>query len=168
MSAMKGRAWKFGDNVLNDGGITTLELTRLGVFDPTELGRSCMAGIDPEFPKKAKPGDFIVAGKQFGKGQLHVQGPLGVKGLGVGLITESMTRNFFRLAVSAGVQMLPFVPGASTEIGEGDALDVDFRTGEIRNLTRGTSLRAAPLPDFLWEFIDAGGEKEWLGRKYGT
>jgi 3-isopropylmalate dehydratase small subunit len=165
---MKGKAWTFGHNVLNDGGVTTLEMTRLGIFEPAELARSCMAAIDRDFPKKVRLGDFIVAGKQFGKGQLHVQGPLAVKGLGVGLITESMTRNFFRLAVSAGVQMLPFVPTALDDIGEGDELDVDFRGGVIANLTRATTIRASAMPDFLWEFIDAGGEKEWLARTYGS
>lgn len=167
-NSMKGRVWKFGDNVLNDGGVTTLEMTRLGVFDPIELSKYCMTGIDPDFPKKARQGDIMVGGKHFGKGQLHVQGPLGIRGLGVGLVTESMTRNFFRLAVSAGVPMLPFVEGLASQVDDGDVLEVDFRAGEIHNITRNTKIKAQPMPDFLWEFMDAGGEREWLGSKYGT
>lgn len=168
METMTGRAWMFGDNVLNDGGITTLEATKRGDFDPASLAKECMTGIDPEFPKKAKAGDFIVGGKQFGKGQLHVQGPLGIKGLGVGLISESMPRNFFRLAISAGVRALPFVPNATSQISAGDMLEVNFREGTIRNHTRGTTIKAEPLPPFLWEFIQAGGEREWLSKQYGT
>ncbi len=161
-----GRAWTFGDGVLNDGGITTLEATRKGIFDPAELAASCMAGIDPDFPKKATAGDFIVAGKSFGKGQLHVQGPLAIKGLGVGLLCESMTRSFFRLSVSAGVRMLPFVPDILSQVGDGDTLEVRFREGVIRNRTRGTEIRTAPLPDFLWQFMDAGGERAWLASQF--
>jgi 3-isopropylmalate dehydratase small subunit len=168
MNVMTGRAWKFGDNILNDGEIMSLEMTKLGVFEPEKLAAHCMVGLDPEFPKKARPGDIIVAGKQFGKGQLHVQGPLGIKGLGVGLISSSMTRNFFRLAVSAGMSMLPFVPAAEEGIDDGDRLEVDFRSGVIANKTRGTEIRTKPLPDFLWEFMQVGGEKNWIAMNYGN
>lgn len=159
---MRGRAWKFGDGVLNDSEVTTIETTREGIFDPAVLAGYCMAGIDPDFPKKAKPGDLIVAGNSFGKGQLHVQGPLGIKGLGLGLVCQSMTRSFFRLSVSAGIMMLPFVPDLSAHVEDGDSLEVDFRRGVVRNLTRDTELQAEPMPDFLWEFIEAGGERAWL------
>jgi 3-isopropylmalate/(R)-2-methylmalate dehydratase small subunit len=168
MTVMRGRAWKFGDNVLNDGGIMTLEMTRIGEFDPAALARHCMVGLDPDFPKKVKPNDVIVAGRQFGKGQLHVQGPLGIKGLGVGLVTESMTRNFFRLAVSAGVSMLPVVPGATAGIDDGDTIEVDFVGGVIHNVSKGTQIKGEPMPEFLWEFIHAGGERKWLAAKYGA
>lgn len=162
---MVGRAWVFGDDVHNDSGITSIEATRNAIFDPAVLAKTCMAGVRPEFPAQAKPGDLIVAGKQFGKGQLHVQGPLSIKGSGVGLLCESMTRSFFRLSVSAGLKMLPFVPDLTANVGDGDRLEVDFRAGTIRNLTRGVSLTAEPLPGFLWEFIDAGGEREWLAKQ---
>jgi 3-isopropylmalate dehydratase small subunit len=168
MTVMKGRAWKFGDNILNDGGIMPLEMTKLGVFEPDKLARHCMIGLDPAFPDKARPGDIIVAGRQFGKGQLHVQGPLGIKGLGVGLITRSVTRNFFRLAVSAGLNMLPFAPQAEAGIDDGDRLEVDFRRGIIDNKTKGTRIEVKPLPDFLWDFMEVGGEKNWIANNYGT
>ena len=167
MSTMSGRAWKFGDNILNDGEIMPIEQTKLGVFDPQKLAQHCMVGLDPDFPKKVKPGDIIFAGKQFGKGQLHVQGPLGIKGLGVGLVTSSLTRNFFRLAVSAGLNMLPFTPDAETAIGDGDQVDVDFRNGVIVNKTRDVKILTKPLPEFLWEFMEFGGEKQWILEKIG-
>jgi 3-isopropylmalate dehydratase small subunit len=168
MTVMKGRAWKFGDNILNDGEIMSLEMTKLGEFDPEKLAQHCMIGLDRDFPKKVEPGDIIVAGKQFGKGQLHVQGPLGIKGLGVGLVSSSMTRNFFRLAVSAGLNMLPFAPQAAEGIDDGDQLEIDFRRGTIDNKTRGTRIEVKPLPDFLWDFMAVGGEKNWIAKNYGT
>ncbi len=160
-----GRAWTFGDGVQNDSGIMTLEMTRKGIFDPAELAKHCMAALNPAFPKHAKPGDVIVAGKLFGKGQLHIQGPLSIKGLGVGLMCVGMTRNFFRLSVSAGVRMLPFVPDLLASVEDADEIRVNFRTGLIHNMTQDIHIQADPLPDFLWEFIDAGGERAWLAEQ---
>lgn len=163
-----GTAWVFGDNVLNDGGVAPHDAARKSIFNEQELAKTCMAAIDPEFPNKAKKDDFIVAGKNFGKGQLHIQGPLSLKGLGVNLITESMTRSFFRLAIGAGVPILPFVSDVTAKIGDGDRLEVDFSRGLIRNLTRGTEIVAKPLPSFLLSFIEAGGEREWLRQNHDS
>ncbi len=165
---LKGRCWKFGHDVLNDGGISSLELVRAGIFDPKELAKACMQGVDPEFAQKARPGDIIVAGRNFGKGQLHVQGPLSIKGLGVGLVTESMPRSFFRLCVAAGVLMLPYVPGITDQVNDGDELEVDFERGLIRNHTSGGVVETPPLPDSLLRIVAAGGERAWLATEYGT
>lgn len=165
-SVFTGRAWTFGDSVPNDGGITTIETTRRGMFDPVELGPYCMTEIDPDFPKKAGPGDIIVGGAMFGTGQLHVQGPLGIRGLGLGVICSAMTRGFFHLSVAAGLRMLPYCGEEIIgSISSGDRLNVDFTTGRIENLTRGQVHQTDPLPPFLLDVIDAGGERAWLARK---
>ena len=164
---LQGRVWKFGDNVLNDGQVTSVDMLRAGIFDPQVLAKSCMTGIDPDFPEKARAGDIIVAGKNFGKGQNHITGPLAIKGLGLGVITESMTRPFFRQAVVAGLMMLPFVAAIRAHVEEGDVVSVDFASGLIRNLTSGCDLQAEPMPDLMIEFLQAGGEREWLAAKYG-
>jgi 3-isopropylmalate/(R)-2-methylmalate dehydratase small subunit len=158
----RGRAWVFGDNIPNDAGIMTIEATRAGQYDPAELAKSCMCGIDPEFPKKAKPGDFIVAGSNFGRGQLHVQGPISISALGLGVLTESMSRSFFRLSVSVGVKMLPFCRSVRQGISSGDEIEVDFRRGLVRNLTAAKDMQFDPLPEFLQDILAAGGEKAWL------
>lgn len=159
---MKGRAWKFGDDVLNDGGVVPGEVIRKLIVDPKILATHCMAHLNPKFPQESRPGDVIFGGRHFGKGQMHVTGPLSIKGSGVDLVTESMTRGFFRLCVTAGVPMIPFAPGVLAMISDGDSVDVDFHTGRIANLTTGQVLEAPPLPPFLWEVIDAGGERAWL------
>ena len=165
---MRGRCWKFGDDILNDGGISSLELVRAGIFDPKELAKACMQGVDPEFPSKARAGDILVAGQNFGKGQLHVQGPLSIKGMGLGLVTESMPRSFFRLAVAAGVLMLPFTAGITGQVNDGDDLEIDFGTGLIRNHTTGATVQGQPLPEALLDIVAAGGERAWLAKNYGT
>ena len=164
---IKGRVWKFGDNILNDGQVTSYELVKAGVFDPKVLAGSCMTGIDPDFPKKARPGDIIVAGKNFGKGQNHITGPLAIKGLELAVITESMSRPFFRQSVVAGLLMLPFVPGITAQVSEGDVLDVDFTSGRIANLTTGVEITCDPLPPMIAAFLEAGGERGWLQKNFG-
>jgi 3-isopropylmalate dehydratase small subunit len=159
---MKGRAWKFGDDVLNDGGVVPGEVIRKLIVDPRILATRCMVQLNPKFPLESQPGDVIFGGRHFGKGQMHVTGPLAIKGSGVGIVTESMTRGFFRLCVTAGVPMIPFAPGVLAMIDDGDPVEVDFRAGRITNRATGKVLEAAPLPPFLWELIDAGGEREWL------
>jgi 3-isopropylmalate dehydratase small subunit len=162
---MKGRGWTFGDDVLNDGGVVPGEMLRKLIVDPKVLAKGCMIQLNPRFPEESRPGDVIFGGRHFGKGQMHVTGPLAIKGSGAGIVTESMTRGFFRLCVTAGVPMIPFAPGVLAIVRDGDAVEVDFTTGLITNHATGKRLQAQPLPGFLWEMIDAGGEREWLKRQ---
>jgi len=159
---MHGRTWKLGDNVLNDGEIIDFEMVRKGIFDPDVLGQHCLGPIRPDFTREASAGDIIVAGRDFGRGQLHDAGPFAIRARKVGLITESMSRAFFRLAISAGLVMIPFAPEIRGKIQDGDLLNVDFRSGKIHNLGTGEVIQVQPLPDFLWDFVGAGGEMEWL------
>jgi len=158
----RGRCWKFGDDVLNDGHIMSVEMVKAKETDPNVLAPYCMGGLDPTFAGKARPQDIIVAGKNFGTGQLHMQGPLSLKGLGVAVVCESMTRSFYRLMITAGVPMLSFVPGITGSVDDGDEIEVDFAAGSIRNITRGTTASGEPLAPFLLEIIQSGGELAWL------
>ena len=161
-ATMKGRAWTFGNDVLNDGGVVPGEMLRKLIVDPKVLATGCMVQLNPRFPQESRPGDVIFGGSHFGKGQMHVTGPLAIKGSGAGLVTESMTRGFFRLCVTAAVPMIPFAPGVLAMVADGDPVEVDFHSGRITNTATGKVMEAKPLPPFLWEMIDAGGEREWL------
>jgi 3-isopropylmalate/(R)-2-methylmalate dehydratase small subunit len=165
---IEGRVWKFGDNILNDGQVVSYEMIKAGVIDPKVLAESCMTSIDRDFPKKARAGDLIVAGKNFGKGQNHITGPLAIKGLGLAVIAESISRPFFRQSVVAGLLMLPFVNQITSRVAQGDTLNVDFRTGRITNVTSGNVVEAAPLPSIIADFLEAGGERAWLEQNFGT
>jgi len=155
----RGRCWKFGDNIAVDGDMMPLEFalqreTRLEV-----LGPHLMGGLNPDFAKKAKPGDIIVAGKRFAQGNPHIQGLLGVAALKLGLVVESIPRGSFRNAINAGAPILPRCPGVTGMVETGDALEVDFATGRFRNLTRGTEAQFEPLDQSLLETIAIGGWK---------
>lgn len=154
---VRGRAWVFGHNVAVDGDLMPLEFALRRETDPEVLRHHLFAQLDPGLAAQFHPGDIVVAGRRFAQGNPHIQGLLGLRGAGLGLVAESVPGGSFRNAVSAGLRMLPRAEGATSEATTGDALEVDFRTGLFRNLTRGTERRWPPLPPALQDIIAAGG-----------
>jgi 3-isopropylmalate/(R)-2-methylmalate dehydratase small subunit len=151
---IKGTAYKFGDNVDTDQIIPAKYLV---TTDPKELAKHCMEIADADFPTKAKPGDFLVAGKNFGCGSSREHAPLSIKGLGLGLIiAESFARIFFRNCINIGMPILE-CPDAARDAQSGDQLEVDLDKGQIKNVTRGKTYQAQPFPEFMQQIIRAGG-----------
>ena len=151
---IKGKAFKFGDNIDTDAIISAKYLV---TTDPKELAQHCMETADAEFPKKAKPGDVLVAGRNFGCGSSREHAPLAIKGMELGLIiAESFARIFFRNCINIGMPILE-CPAAAREAQSGDQLEVDLEKGVIKNLTKGTSYQAAAFPPFMQKIIEAGG-----------
>lgn len=163
----KGTAWVFGDDVPNDGGLMALRFVREQQYDPKLLAPHCLAEVDPSFAGKVKPGDFVVGGRNFAYGNFHVQGFLGLRGLGVGLLAGTMTRGAYRTAINAGVPLLTPVDGVTAAIATGDRLEVDFLSGRIRNVTNGRELQAEPLPDILRDIVEAGGGIGHMQKRLG-
>ncbi len=154
---LEGRCWKFGDDLGIDGDVMPLRFALTRETDPNVLREHLMEGIDPAFAGKISPGDIIVAGKRFGQGNPHIQGFLGIRGHGLGLVAESIPRGSFRNAINAGVPFLTGCAGVTRDAETGDRLSVDFRNGAFRNLSRGILRRFAPLDPRLLAIIEAGG-----------
>lgn len=157
---MQGRCWKFGDNLSLDDDI--LEFAKVfvegvRVSDPNDLKKHVFTNLIPDFPERAKPGDVVVAGKRFGQGNPHIYGLLGMAGLGLGLIAESVPHFTYRMIVAAGLPSLPFFNDIGAYVEDGDELRVNFRTGEVENLSRGVRCESDPLPDALRDIIELGG-----------
>ncbi len=158
---LRGRAWKFGDDISTDH-ITPGRYYHLRSNMP-ELAKHVMEDADPEFPKKMKPGDFIVAGKNFGMGSSREHAPLAIKIAGVSaVIAKSFARIFYRNAINVG---LPVLIADTEGIEDGDELEVDLSTGTIKNLTRNTELRARPLPEIMINILNEGGLVEYVRKK---
>ena len=168
VDVFKGRCWKFGDNIMNDGGLMPLRFVTEQEWNLDVLKNHCMELVDSEFPRSAKPGDILVAGKRFGHGNPHIQGFLGLKGLGVGLITESMPRGAFRVAVNAGVYVLPHCPNVTKFVEKDDFLAVNFANGKIVNISRGKSMVVEYIPEILLEIIREGGGLGYIKKVLGT
>ncbi|MFH1169569.1 MAG: 3-isopropylmalate dehydratase [Chloroflexota bacterium] len=162
---MKGRCWKFGDNLSTDGAVMPLPEARKS-HDPQVLKDYIMTGVDPGFPGRARRGDIIVSGKNFGHGNPHVWGYNAIREAGLGIIAESMARGGLRNAVTAGVLFLPAATGITKKVNQGDELEVNFRTGEIKDITSGETIRTEPLPEPLLEIIAAGGQEGFIKQKF--
>jgi 3-isopropylmalate/(R)-2-methylmalate dehydratase small subunit len=160
-----GRCWKFGDNLGIDGDIMPLRFALERETDPMVLRDHLMVEVDPDFTKKIAPGDIIVAGKRFGQGNPHIQGFLGIRGWGLGLVAESIPRGSFRNAINAGLPFLSGCIGVTALCETGDELEVDFQTGRFKNVSRGTETKYAPLPRELLAIVEVGGWKEHFRRR---
>ena len=159
---IKGRAWKFGDDVNTD---EIIPARYLNTIDPAALAAHCMEDADREFTGKVKRGDLIVAGKNFGCGSSREHAPIAIKAAGVGaVIAASFARIFYRNAFNIGLPIFES-PGASAAAAPGDELEIDADSGEIRNRTRGETHRAAAIPPFMQELVAAGGLMEYVKKR---
>jgi len=162
---IKGTAYKFGHNVDTDQIIPAKYLV---TTDAKELAKHCMEIADPDFPTKAKPGDILVAGRNFGCGSSREHAPISIKGMELGLvIAESFARIFFRNCINIGMPILE-CPAAAQEINAGDTLEVDLDKGIIKNVTQHKSYTAQPFPDFMQHIINAGGLMPYVKQRTGN
>ncbi len=159
---LKGNAHKFGDDINTDYIISGKY--KFKTLDMKELSTHLMEDIDPEFYKKVKPGDIMVAGSNFGCGSSREQAPLVIKFAGIpAVIAKSFARIFFRNALNVGVMLLE---ADTDQIEAGDQLVVDVEKGTIENLTRKVVIKTKPLPSFLVNIAQEGGVVEYL-KKHG-
>jgi len=159
---IQGKAWKFGADVDTDAIIPA---RYLNTSDPAELAKYCMEDADPNFCKKVKPGDVIVADKNFGCGSSREHAPIAIKAAGVGcVIAKSYARIFYRNAFNIGLLIFES-PEAADGIQDGDEVSVDPGQGLIKNLTRGEEYRATPVPEFMQQIIAAGGLIESVSQR---
>ncbi|RLI86360.1 MAG: 3-isopropylmalate dehydratase [Archaeoglobales archaeon] len=159
---LKGKAWKFGDDISTDH-ITPGRYYHLRSNLP-ELAKHVMEDANPEFAKNVKQGDFIVAGKNFGCGSSREHAPIVIRLAGVSaVLAKSFARIFYRNAINVG---LPLLIVDTDGIDEGDELEVNLSTGEVKNLTKGISLKAKPIPDVMIRILREGGLVNYV-KKYG-
>lgn len=150
----KGFVFRYGDNVDTD---VIIPARYLNTSDPVELAAHCMEDIDKDFIKKVKPGDIIVADKNFGCGSSREHAPIAIKAAGVScVIARTFARIFYRNAINIGLPILE-CEAAADGIDPGDQVEVDFSKGEITNLTKGETYQAQPFPEFMQEIIAADG-----------
>jgi 3-isopropylmalate/(R)-2-methylmalate dehydratase small subunit len=129
-----------------------------------ELAQHIFEDLDPEFYSRLKPGDFIVAGKNFGCGSSREQAPLAIKHANIAaVIAKSFARIFFRNAVNIGLML---IQADTDKIDDGDDLVVYPEKGIIKNLTKEIEIPFTPLPDFMLEILRDGGLVEHL-KKHG-
>lgn len=162
MKNAKGHVFKYGDNIDTD---VIIPARYLNSSDPAELATHCMEDIDKEFIKKVQKGDIIVAEKNFGCGSSREHAPIAIKAAGVScVIAETFARIFYRNAINIGLPIIE-CPKAAAEIEDGDEVEVNFDTGVITDLTKGTSYQGQAFPEFMQRIIDAEGLVNYINTR---
>lgn len=157
---LKGKARKFGDDISTDH-ITPGRYYHLRSNMP-ELAKHVMEDADPNFIKKFRPGDFIVAGKNFGMGSSREHAPLALKIAGVSaVIAKSFARIFYRNAINVG---LPLLIAPTEGIKDGEEIEVDLSKGII--YTESGEIRAKSLPEIMIKILNEGGLVNYI-KKHG-
>jgi 3-isopropylmalate/(R)-2-methylmalate dehydratase small subunit len=154
---MRGSVIKYArDNIDTD---VILPGPYLKIHDYAELATHAMEGLDKDFHKRVKPGDFIVAGKNFGCGSSREHAPIALSYSGIkAVLALSFARIFYRNAVD-GAFLLPIEidEDAYKDISDSDSLEVDISKNEIKNLTKNKTYKIKPFPELIGKIIEAGG-----------
>jgi len=151
---MSGRAHVVGDHIDTD---VIIPAWCLNDPRPEALAAHCMENMDPEFARRVKPGDVMVAGVNFGCGSSREHAPIAIKACGLSaVIARSFARIFFRNAINVGLPILE-CPEAVDATEDGDVVTFDLASGSITNETKGLSFRAEPFPGFMLGIVGAGG-----------
>ncbi len=148
----KGKVFKYGDNVDTD---VIIPARYLNVSSGEELAKYCMIDIDPDFVNNMNKGDIIVATKNFGCGSSREHAPIAIKAAGIScVIAETFARIFYRNAINIGLPIIE-CPEAAKAIEAGDVVEVNFDTGVIMDITKGTSYKGQAFPAFMQKIIAA-------------
>jgi 3-isopropylmalate/(R)-2-methylmalate dehydratase small subunit len=159
---LTGRAYKFGDDISTDH-IIPGRYAHLRSDLPV-LAAHVMEDADPTFAGKVKPGDFIVAGSNFGLGSSREHAPLVIKMAGVSaVLAKSVARIFFRNAINLG---LPILVCDTDKIADGDQLEVDLTAGTIKDVTNGQVLTSGQIPKAMLDILNDGGLLPYI-KKHG-
>lgn len=162
MQILKGNAWKLGHDVDTDLIIAARYLNR---SDPEYLASHCLEDLIPKLMEKVKPGDILVAGRNFGCGSSREHAPIALKHAGFScVLAESYARIFYRNAINIGLPII-VAPEASRLIREGDSLEVDPVQGIITNNSTAEQYQGEPFPPFFQEILASGGLIPYVAEK---
>ena len=157
----KGKVWKYGDDVNTDviyaGKYTYQQLK------PEEMAARAFEDLDLGFAKAVKPGDVVVAGKNFGCGSSREQAAACLRAAGVqAVVAKSFARIYFRNAINLGLPVIQ-CPEAVDALKAGDEVEIDFAGGRI--MSGANAFQFPPLPESVIGILEAGGLLEWTKKK---
>ena len=154
MRPYTGTCWKLPDAVSSDQLIGPAHVFD---FEAETLRKHLLEEIDPRIAAEAKPGDILLAGRNFAQGSNHSHPFIGMKAMGLGLLCRSISRGPYRLTIFMGVPILTITGEIYDALEHRDRIEVDFTTGEVTALETGTTFQAEALPPHLLDIVKAGG-----------
>ncbi|MBG0775949.1 MAG: 3-isopropylmalate dehydratase small subunit [Desulfovibrionaceae bacterium] len=160
---LKGKAHLVGDHIDTDAILPSRFMV---TTDRRELGTHCMEGLEPGWGQRIRPGDFIVAGRNFGCGSSREHAPQALLGAGVSAVfAESFARIFYRNGFNMGLPLFQLPPGAREAIGEGDELEIDVQSGIMTDLTSLQTISCNAIPPFMLNILSSGGLVEYVKKQ---
>jgi len=155
LETIRGKVWRFGDDINTDDIIPAKY--KLGTLDMSALSGHAMEGADPNFSKKARPGDIIVAGRNFGCGSSREQAPHVLKEFGIAsVVAKSFARIFYRNSINIAFPIFECSEAYNGTI-EGDVLIINASAGTVKNERTTESWSTKPMPPFLSRIFEDGG-----------
>ncbi len=159
---MRGRAWKFGDSISTDQ-ICPGRYFHLRTNLP-ELAKHTLEDAREDYAPNVKPGDIVVAGRNFGMGSSREHAPIVIKRSGASaVVAQSFARIFYRNAINIG---LPAIICDTSKIDDGDELTIDLEAGKLIDKTKGVELTFPPLPPVMMKILAEDGLVEYI-KKHG-
>ncbi len=150
----KGTVHKVGDHIDTDAIIPAVYLV---TGDPKVLGEKCLSGLDPDWVKQVKPGDILVAGRNFGCGSSREHAPIAILGCGIPVVVgHSFARIFYRNAFNTGLMLFEIGDGVN-DIQDKDVLEINTETGVLTDVTSGKTFTCPPIPASMAKIVNAGG-----------
>jgi 3-isopropylmalate/(R)-2-methylmalate dehydratase small subunit len=160
---LRGKAFKFGDNISTDH-ICPGRYFHLRSNLP-ELAKHTLEDVEPGFCTMVNPGDFVVAGLNFGLGSSREHAAVVIKMTGVAaILAKSAARIFYRNAVNVGI---PILICDTDKIKQGDELEIDLTNSLVKNLTSVTELPVGKFPDVMLSILEEGGLIPYI-KKHGS
>jgi 3-isopropylmalate/(R)-2-methylmalate dehydratase small subunit len=151
---IEGRVWTLGTDVDTDQIISGKYLT---IIDPDELKKHVFEIALPEFAEKARAGDILIAGENFGCGSSREHAPQAMRAIGVGaVVADSFARIFYRNSINLGIPTIE-ARGVRALFATGDTARIEMRAGRVTNERTGASVEFPPLPAHLLGLLEAGG-----------
>ncbi len=147
-----GKIFKFHNDLDTDQIIASQYLL---LPDLEEMKIHTFESLDPEFPDKVKPGDYIVGGENFGCGSSREQAPGVLKALGVkAVVAKSFARIFYRNAINIGLPVIVCkeLPDA---VEDGDEMELSLTEGVARS--GGKTFSCTKLPEYMQRILEQGG-----------
>ena len=156
---IRGRVWKFGDSIETDAINPYYRYP-----DAEELKKHTMEAYRPEFPGEVKPGDILVAGRNFGCGSSRPGLVLREGGI-VAIIAESVSRLFLRNNIARAMPIF-MAPGITGIVRDGETLEIDYPQGIVCNPATGTSVALRKFPPLIEQVFQCGGLPEFARQRY--
>jgi len=154
---IKGKVYKFGDNINSDIIIPGRYLIYI---EPDQLAKHAFEVLGADFPAKLRSFEILVAGRNFGCGSAREQAVTAIMGLGIqAVVAVSFARTFYRNAINSGLTIVE-CPELYDPSQEGDEIEIDVAAGEIRHSEN--RYQFPKFPDSTLQLLELGGLAEYL------